>query len=564
VIPFILGVTGHRHLSVNSLPSIESGVRERLRELQHKLPNTRIIVASALAEGADRLVAQVALEEGIELWSVLPTSADEYEKDFESTDSRETFRGLLQRSTRTLNASALAGRDASASERPQIYVDVGAEICRLSHALLAVWDGKASVRPGGTGDIVAKFRSGQFEGASDSALTFPDCGEVFHIHVDEDVSNAVANAHRDRLLYPQVEGEDGEPIMRGGGQALHVRFEAGLRSLNAFNRDSQKGGQTPDNKLPSYMLPNKFPWQDDPVLAAWLIVQDAANTLSSQAQKRRHRALITVVLLFACSMMATLLYGGLVTEGYWPLPLGLLFIGAATVVYILRKTDHDVWIGYRALAEFLRVAISWRACGVHEPVHYVLAEEQILAQDWLGMAVRWFDNEARLCAAKKFPDHTAQQVADHWITDQINYFSDHKNKGIHRHAFRANLLGKISMLFIGLALSVDVLTMVIDHFLAVHGRAAALGATAWSMYVYWALLGLSAVVATYADIMAHGEHASEYSHALIKFRLAKVSLAKASTEQERYDLLSKLGKSAVRETASWFRLHLGRPLRLPF
>ena len=66
MIPFILGVTGHRHLPVNSLPTIENRVRERLRELQRKLPNTRIIVASALAEGADRLVAQVALEEGIE------------------------------------------------------------------------------------------------------------------------------------------------------------------------------------------------------------------------------------------------------------------------------------------------------------------------------------------------------------------------------------------------------------------------------------------------------------------------------------------------------------------
>ena len=63
MIPFILGVTGHRYLPVKSLATIEHGVRERLRELQRKLPDTRIIVASALAEGADRLVAQVALEE---------------------------------------------------------------------------------------------------------------------------------------------------------------------------------------------------------------------------------------------------------------------------------------------------------------------------------------------------------------------------------------------------------------------------------------------------------------------------------------------------------------------
>ncbi len=564
MIPFILGVTGHRYLPVKNLATIEHGVRERLRELQRKLPDTRIIVASALAEGADRLVAQVALEEGAELWSILPTSADEYEKDFVSMDSRIAFRKLLVKSARILNASSLSGHDAGAFDRPQIYICGGNEICRLSNALLAVWDGKVSDRQGGTGDIVSKFRSGQFEHLSKTALTFPDCGDVLRVPVSDDGDAGAVKVHPRLLLYPQVEDGYGKPIMRGGGQVLHNRFETGMRSLNIFNRRCREAGKKSDNEIPSYVLPERFPWRTDPVLRGWLTVRATADNLSVRAEKRRHCTQIAVVLLFAISMMATLLYGGLVTGGYWPLPLGMFLMAMAMLVYVLRRVDHDIWIGYRALAEFLRVAISLRACGVREPIHYVLTEEQILPMDWLGMAVRWLDNEARISAVQKFPDHTTQKIADHWVKGQIDYFSDHKKKGIDHHGFRADLLGKISLAFIGLALSVDVLTMVLDDLLSAQGRDAALGMTAWSMYAYWALLGLSTVVAAYADIMAHGEHALEYSHALIKFRLVKVRLSEASNEQERRDLLIGLGKSAVRETASWFRLHLGRPLRLPF
>ena len=89
-------------------------------------------------------------------------------------------------------------------------------------------------------------------------------------------------------------------------------------------------------------------------------------------------------------------------------------------------------------------------------------------------------------------------------------------------------------------------------------------ATAWTMYAYWALLSLAAVVAGYSGIMAHTEHESEYLHALVKFRMAQAKLAETSNSAARRELLINLGKSALRETANWLRIHLGRPLRLPF
>lgn len=565
MIPFILGVTGHRNLPADDLPRIEGAVREQLLKLRYALPDTRIIVASAQAEGADRLVTRVALalNEGFEVWSILPTDANEYEKDFTSEQSRAEFRDLLKKSVRILNASALAGHDVELSKRPQIYVCGGNEICRLSHALLAVWDGKSSDRPGGTADVVTAFLSGRFEDAAAKGLTFPDCGFVYQVPIEIEGVTSAEKKHESPLP-PRLE-DGGKPILRGGEGKLLSRLAEGMRSLNRFNRCCREAGQIHGDGDSTYLLPGGFAWRKDAVLGSWLSLYTAADFFSSRAMNRRHRALIAVVILFALSMMSSLLYGGLVTGGYWPLLLGIGLMAAAYLVYVLHKRsgDHETWIGNRALAEFLRVAISWRACGVKEPIHHVLADEQVLPMDWLGMAARWLDNESRITVAAGAKEHDVKVVADHWIGGQIDYFADKHNK-IDHHGSRAKWLERMSLIFIGLAMGADVITMILDHLLSAQGRDEAFHVTHWVLYAYWALLGLSAVVAAYSGIMAHAEHELEYSHALIKFRLARAALSETSDARIRYDVLVRLGKSAARETAGLFRLHLGRPLRLPF
>jgi hypothetical protein len=179
------------------------------------------------------------------------------------------------------------------------------------------------------------------------------------------------------------------------------------------------------------------------------------------------------------------------------------------------------------------------------------------------MAARWIDNESRISLPPEPSKESVETVSSHWIDGQIDYFFGSKNK-IDHHGKKAKKFARATGAFIGLAIVADVLTMMLDHTLSNHGRDFALQVTAWTMYGYWALLSLSAVVAAYSGIMAHAEHESEYSYALVKFRLAQAALSNALDSAARRDLLIKLGKSALRETASWVRLHLGRPLRLPF
>ena len=82
LLPLVIGVTGHRDLRVQDIPELEAAVRNVLAELHAMCPKTPLVLLSPLAEGADRLVARVALADGATLVAPLPLARAEYEKDF--------------------------------------------------------------------------------------------------------------------------------------------------------------------------------------------------------------------------------------------------------------------------------------------------------------------------------------------------------------------------------------------------------------------------------------------------------------------------------------------------
>src|SRR5579859_7415606 len=60
-----------------------------------EMPEIRIV--SALAEGADRVVADAGLEAGFTLHTILPFPLHVYETDFQTADSNREFHRLLSR-----------------------------------------------------------------------------------------------------------------------------------------------------------------------------------------------------------------------------------------------------------------------------------------------------------------------------------------------------------------------------------------------------------------------------------------------------------------------------------
>lgn len=195
-LPLIVAVTGHRDLREQDMPAIRKQVEEVLLGLQQGLTHTPLCVLSALADGADRLVAEVALDlrdaghlPGAQILCPLPLPEALYKQDF-SAESCRQFDALCERVGRqnvfelepylpgtsqhpeideaTLNALSLPEKSARTAHsnggysdlRNLQYAQLGAYLARHAHLVLALWDGLTPGKPGGTGEVVRVMRNG--------------------------------------------------------------------------------------------------------------------------------------------------------------------------------------------------------------------------------------------------------------------------------------------------------------------------------------------------------------------------------------------------------------------
>src|SRR3954451_21244569 len=92
----IFGVSGHRDLVASDLPELRRQLDRVFASFCAAYPGYRFELLSPLAEGADRLAAEVALARGITLRVPMPMLQTEYERDFPDRESLEEFRRLLK------------------------------------------------------------------------------------------------------------------------------------------------------------------------------------------------------------------------------------------------------------------------------------------------------------------------------------------------------------------------------------------------------------------------------------------------------------------------------------
>jgi hypothetical protein len=133
-------------LPEDELPRIRAQCEDVIRLLIVSTPNLGLV--SALAEGADRLVADIALAQGCKLHCILPFPAAEYERDFASPDSVVEFRRLL---ARACHRRELPGDPAA---RAAAYDAAGRAMLDECRALIAIWDGAPAAGQGGSADMI--------------------------------------------------------------------------------------------------------------------------------------------------------------------------------------------------------------------------------------------------------------------------------------------------------------------------------------------------------------------------------------------------------------------------
>jgi hypothetical protein len=161
-----VGVTGHRigpKLPDQAAPAIHATVARLFAQMSSAFIDAaqgaqwafddappELVVVSALAEGADRIVAEAGLDVGAALEAVLPAARGFYEHDFESAESKAQYRALLARARSVFE---LDNPDGTLAEK-RGYEAAG--LVMLAHAdiLIAIWDEGEAAGIGGTANIV--------------------------------------------------------------------------------------------------------------------------------------------------------------------------------------------------------------------------------------------------------------------------------------------------------------------------------------------------------------------------------------------------------------------------
>lgn len=160
-----VGVTGHRppRLGTGHLCPLEESVRALFPRLSEAVQDVRrahrsafvdetpcLRLVSALAEGADMLVAAAAFDAGWRVDACLPFGPDIYADDFAEGASRARFEELCGRATSVFALPGERAREEAA------YEAAGRVMMEQSDIVLALWDGDAARGRGGTAQIVAE------------------------------------------------------------------------------------------------------------------------------------------------------------------------------------------------------------------------------------------------------------------------------------------------------------------------------------------------------------------------------------------------------------------------
>lgn len=145
-----VAVTGHR--AVADPDAVAVAAARARRRILDRYPQRHVVVLSALAEGADRLLlAPWLVDPDVELVALLPLPRAEYISDFHADESRAEFDRLMARAAHVIE---LPGHRADAAA----YEAVGRALVSACDVLVAVWDGEPPRGPGGTGAVVAESR----------------------------------------------------------------------------------------------------------------------------------------------------------------------------------------------------------------------------------------------------------------------------------------------------------------------------------------------------------------------------------------------------------------------
>ena len=561
--PFIVGVSGHRDLAAEDLPRLRALISAFVQSLRQMLPDTELRMIVGMAEGADLLVAQTALELGATVEAVLPMALEHYAADFDAS-TLALLRELLQRPGVRCTELSSPFEDSvgphSAMQRDAMYANLTQVLVRRSGLLLAVWDGEVSHLPGGTADTVLRYLGVRTDDdATQKELQFS--AAPADVEWPERIVYWTPAARTHTVLPAELRAPC--YVMAAGGHVLDTQHEVPARlqhqlgRLNKYNHEFKElvasgrlGGS--DSLLKG--LPTDCPVQGRPILREIDAQYCKADALAVHYQKRSDW-LFDLFTVSAFTMGLAYLIYERITESKLLLVTYMIIMLSSLGLYYLLTGRH--WfakhLSYRALAETMRAKFYLRLAGADYRVDAaaVLALsgiERFEGFGWMSYVLKGVEPpDMRVSAARASAAHLANCVEQGWIESQYRYFTS-KVAQLEKSSRRLKHLRNI--LFVVIVVVIVGLFLFSEELEHIHVTAELTlrNLMLFSMGFLAVLLG---VWELHQDKMATRELLWQYRNQLTHFSRARAQLARIKTAGGRNGVLAELGKNSLMESYLW-------------
>jgi len=559
--PLIIGVTGHRDLRDEDIGPLRKKVREVFEELQAKVPSTNFLVLSGLAEGADRLVARVALEFGARLIAPLPMSVAEYEEDFRTHESLDEFRSLRARAEYSFvtNPPSSCASEVSPEERRNLqYEGLGKFIAAECQILIALWDGYAKGLTGGTGEVV-RFQTEGIPLETGYDIDPPECFPVYQIVTPRKSSNPAAVPFTLNIIYPKAFGDD--------ATYAEKYYDDMFKRLDDFNKQVQM----PNRKLLAEVADSKrflFNKEEETQLNPRQNVTFERYAFADALARRFQASMVKTQRWLHVFVFASFMFFVFYAHSYWPRENWRCWLilsgGCLLAVFYSWFWAHKLKIDrnyqdYRAVAEGLRVKLFWNLAGITDRITNYYLRKLRTELDWIRNGLRGWYLDWENSGEKPGLDFSEGLGMNWkcWIQDQNRYFK----RAAKRYEFLADKfeLGVGVLLAIG---AVIVILLTVSEFVGSHPESV----RTYALIAIEALLAGAALANHYSESMAFTELAKQYARMQSVFYRACTMIEQSIRAQDLVktkECLQKLGQEALAENGDWILLHRERPLKIP-
>ncbi|MGA9117438.1 MAG: hypothetical protein WB626_11730 [Bacteroidota bacterium] len=562
LIPIVVGVTGHRDLREEDLPHLRDSVSAIFRDLRGRYPRSPLILLSPLAEGADQLVAEVALAGGAGLVVPIPMPLEAYLRGFDAPAARNRFRELFAKAAGSIQTTPgeAAAATGAASEANGRYAAMGAFLARTSPILIALWDGDPHDPEGGTSHVV-QFKLGEKEIAGPRPPSFliqEESGPVFQVVTPRrDRPSPPPDAFQRKTLFPKYWGaeRDAERV-----------FRRSLSNIERYNGDAPsaargagKGWEASTRLILGEELAGSLDQECGITLRRYLL----ADELAARFKRARVFSLSLVLALAVGAFFSFHLY----LEFYRHIPplilvypgllglAGLWYLHARARGYEYRHED------YRALAEAMRVQLFWNIAGVRAQAsdHYLHKHKGEL--EWIRFALRGWNSlhsPAPCGASGREADERRrlEALSGAWLDAQAAWF---RKRGLMNERVHLVLKwGGNGLLILGAVLAVSLFSLEImgtGQWFRHHAPMAVVASLVFAGSIHWFL-----------EKLAFQEQTKQYARMAVLYADASARIRKllgAGDIPAARGLLFEVGREALAEGADWLLLHRARPINIP-